>query len=116
MALGPPADASLDGCAADGREEEFYGEPGGVAAVGPEAVIACCDAETGPKVVDEGPEEGWAVKGGGEGEEEAEEGEEDDGGCVDPVYVMVPVAPGHGLVADMWFFGCSFWCGHGHMP
>lgn len=57
----------------------------------PETVVAACDAEGGAEVVDDGPDEGGAREWCAAGEVEAEAGDEDDEGGVEPVYLLVPV-------------------------
>lgn len=105
VAAAPPADGALGGATADSGEEEPQRQCSGVGAVGPEAVVSGGDAEAGPEVVDEGPEDGLAPQGCVERRDHAGKGQADDEDGIDPVDVPVPICEGHRLLADVRHLG-----------
>jgi hypothetical protein len=58
--------------------------------MGPQAVVACGDAEPGEEVVDKRPVKSSWDQGGEPGEDKASSGKEYDGSDVDPVYLLMP--------------------------
>lgn len=58
----PPADGTLNSTAANKGEENAEWEGGVVRLVCPETMVASCDAETSPEVIDDGPESGLPLE------------------------------------------------------
>jgi len=101
MVAGPPSDGALDRAATDGGQHDLQGEGGRVGSVGPQPVIASSDAEASHEVIDNSPQHGLALHGGEDGASEAEQGNEDEEGDVQPVEVLWPIAQGDGLFCDV---------------
>lgn len=58
--------------------------------------LTSCDSQTGVEVVDDGEDGRGQLERHPVGGDEAQQGDEDDEGGVEPVDVLVPVAPGNG--------------------
>lgn len=68
-------------------------------------MVAGRNAQTGPVVVDDGPDGGLQLQRRPVGRDEAAQGNEDDEGDIEPVDVLVPVGPRDGQVGDVWLLG-----------
>lgn len=80
----PPADGTLNSTATNEGEEDAKWERSVVGLVCPETMVACCDTETGPEVVYDGPESGLPFERGPESRDAASEGDADDEGDLIP--------------------------------
>jgi len=60
------------------------------------------DAETGPKVVQDGKDGRLELQVDPVRRDQADQGDKDDEGGVEPVDVLVPVADRDGLLGDVW--------------
>lgn len=102
-------------------------------------MVASCDAHASVEVVDDGEDGGGELQRHPVGGDEAGQRDEDDEDGVEPVDVLVPVAPGHGQVGNVHLLGivlgvrpqrhivgCAIWercrldlcgrgCGFGHV-
>ena len=74
----PPADGALDGTAANSSEEDLEREGSVVGLVSPETMVTGSDAETGPEVVDDGPDGGLPAERCPEGSDAAHQGNAND--------------------------------------
>ena len=97
----PPADRAFDGGGADQGQKDLERAGGGVALVGPQAMVAGGDAEAADEVVDEGEDGSLEVQRRPPGGDEADEGKTHDEEDVDPVDVLVPVCYRHGRLGDV---------------
>lgn len=102
---GPPSDGTFDGTTADGSKEDSERQSGRIRGMCPESVITCGDAQTGGKVIQNGPDGGLCLEGDPEGLDTAIQGNSDDEVDVEPVDVLVPVGACHGGVGDMDLLG-----------
>lgn len=66
--------------------------------------LTSSDAETRVEVVDDGKDGGIEVQRHPVGGDEANDGDNDDEKGVEPVDVLVPVAPGHGGIGNVHLF------------
>lgn len=101
VVAGPPSDGTLNSTSADEGEENLERRGGLVGSVGPETVVAGSDAETGPVVVEDRPQqrlEGQRSPESGDAAHQRDAADEED---VEPVDVLVPVLAGHGIFGDV---------------
>lgn len=101
MSRTPPANAALNGACACECKENTQWEASRVAAMAPEAVVAACYTEGGHGIVDDRPNESWEDERGGTRKVEAIEGNQDNESSVEPIDLLVPVAPCERLFRDM---------------
>lgn len=101
VAVGPPLDGTLTGTATDTGQNDSEGESTSVGSVSPHAVVPGGDTETREVVVGKRPNGGLCVKRSKGREENANEGNNNDNGRVDPVNVIVPVGERERLVRDV---------------
>lgn len=66
-------------------------------------VLTSSDAETSVEVVDDGKSESLEVERHPVGRDEAHDGDNDDEEGVEPVDMLIPVAPGHGRISNVNF-------------
>jgi hypothetical protein len=74
----PPADRALNGTTTNKSEEDAQRKAGIVRLVCPETMVASCDTETSPEVVDDGPDSGLPLERCPEGSDAAGERDSDD--------------------------------------
>ena len=70
-------------------------------------MVASCDTEAGVEVVDDGEDGGLEVERYPVAGHEAQDGDNDDEGGVQPVDLLVPVAPGRWLVGNVNLLGIN---------
>lgn len=125
VVAGPPANGTFDSTSADKGEVDLERSAGFVGGVSPKTVVACSrlvchssvycgcwtvgltssDAQTCVEVVHNGKDGGIEAEGNPVGRDEANHGNDDDEGGIEPVDVLVPVGPGHRGVGDVHLGG-----------
>lgn len=68
----------------------------------PKSVVASGDTKTSVEVVDDSPDCGLPLEGSPVSLNTAESWDTEDQEDIEPVDVLVPVRPRHGLICDVW--------------
>lgn len=98
---GPPPDGALNSAGADGSKVDLERKGGLVGLVSPQSVVTSGDAKTGVEVVDDAEDGGVELEGNPVRGDETHHGDNDDEGGVEPVHMLVPVAPCYGGLRDV---------------